>query len=742
MDKNKQALLDKTFADINKRFGKGAVMSLKDKKIEPIDVIPTGSYLLDRALGCGGWPKGRIVEIYGAESSGKCLTEDSYILTEYGYKQLGDIFREVGLRPNSSRKTVEIKYPLINMSGSPENTTHFTFNGKRPTRKIITSSGNIVNCTYNHPLRVLNSIGYEVWKKAGEIVPGDVVISLIGTGCFGKLQVDNAYTIGAIIAGKITNRQIIIKCPDKEVFNEALSAFKEFSADDIKIDGNNIVITNKEWIEKFKDELDISNVPYVPKKILTADEYSQVEFLKGFFDCKTSKGRLETTVPNYRLAKELKLMFANLGILASISENESSSWKIAITGGDFNTYVTDIGTISSAIFANRVKYTAKNTGRKIPNIEELLVSYYNNIPVEERSRETDRIISDIKQRKTEGNTVIGNRLLKLSCQNNDVRSHLVELLNEMYVFEAVVSNDEGDEVPTFDFAMEETHSFICESIVNHNTTVALHAIAEAQKMGGVGAIVDVEHALDPAYAAELGVNLDELILSQPDCGEDALEITESLVRSGAVDVVVVDSVAALTPRAEIDGDMGDAHVGLLARLMSQAMRKLTAAASKSGTTLIFINQIREKIGVMYGTNETSPGGRALKFYSSVRVELRKGETLKSGQEMYGHKLKAKIVKNKIAPPYKSTEMTVIWGKGIDAKEEIIDLALEDGIIEKGGAWFTYGDQKFQGRDNVKKYFEEHKDEFNKLAAKVTNKNVSDFTPTAEEEDDDYDENDI
>lgn len=267
------------------------------------------------------------------------------------------------------------------------------------------------------------------------------------------------------------------------------------------------------------------------------------------------------------------------------------------------------------------------------------------------------------------------------------------------------------------------------------SSLALHAIAEVQKQGGVGAVIDVEHALDPAYAASLGVNLDELLLSQPDCGEDALEIVEDLVRSGVVDLVVVDSVAALTPRAEIDGEMGDAHVGLLARLMSQACRKLTGVISKTNCTVIFINQVREKVGIVYGPNETTTGGRALKFYSSVRVELRKGETLKSGNEMYGHKLKAKIVKNKVAPPYKTCEMTVVWGKGIDASEEILDLALEQKLIEKGGAWFTYKGQKFQGRDNVKAFFNDNPDEFKALADRIMGMPAEDFKPTEEEMDD-------
>ena len=234
------------------------------------------------------------------------------------------------------------------------------------------------------------------------------------------------------------------------------------------------------------------------------------------------------------------------------------------------------------------------------------------------------------------------------------------------------------------------------------TTVALSIIAQAQKMDGEVAFIDVEHALDPVYAKALGVNIDNLLVSQPDSGEQALEIAEALIRSGAIDVIVLDSIAAMTTRAEIDGEMGDLHVGQLARLMSQAMRKLTAAISKSNCVAIFINQVREKIGVMYGNPETTPGGRALKFYASVRIEVRKGEVIKSGNEIIGADTKCKVVKNKVAPPFKECHFDMMYGQGISRTGEVLDLAVELDIIKKGGSWFSYKDQKLgQGRDNVK-----------------------------------------
>ena len=251
------------------------------------------------------------------------------------------------------------------------------------------------------------------------------------------------------------------------------------------------------------------------------------------------------------------------------------------------------------------------------------------------------------------------------------------------------------------------------------TTVALHCIAEVQKRGGIAGFIDAEHALDPVYARNIGVDIDNLYISQPDCGEQALEITETMVRSGAVDIVVVDSVAALVPKAEIDGDMGDSHVGLQARLMSQALRKLTAVISKSNCIVIFINQLREKVGVMFGNPETTTGGRALKFYSSVRLDVRRTESLKQAGEIVGNHVRVKVVKNKIAPPFREAEFDIMFGQGISREGDVLDLAVNAGIVNKSGAWYAYeGDKIGQGRENAKTYIHENSAFFDMLEAKV------------------------
>ena len=251
------------------------------------------------------------------------------------------------------------------------------------------------------------------------------------------------------------------------------------------------------------------------------------------------------------------------------------------------------------------------------------------------------------------------------------------------------------------------------------TTLALHIIAEAQKAGGFAAFIDAEHAVDPDYSKKLGVKTEELLISQPDTGEQALEICETLVRSGALHVIVIDSVAALVPRAELEGDMGDSHMGLQARLMSQALRKLTGTVSRSNTTVIFINQIREKIGVVFGNPETTPGGRALKFYSSIRMEIRRITTIKDGGEMVGSRVRVKVVKNKVAPPFKKSEFDIMYGQGISYVGDIIDLAVEGNIVEKTGAWYSYDDMKIgQGRENAKSFLTENPDILDAVTAKV------------------------
>jgi recombination protein RecA len=296
--------------------------------------------------------------------------------------------------------------------------------------------------------------------------------------------------------------------------------------------------------------------------------------------------------------------------------------------------------------------------------------------------------------------------------------HLRFLAAADYTYEAVVAVEDAGLAPTFDVVLPATHSFLANGVLSHNTTVALHAVANAQAAGGIAAFIDAEHALDPIYAKALGVDTDALLVSQPDTGEQALEIADMLVRSGAIDVVVIDSVAALVPRAEIEGEMGDSHVGLQARLMSQALRKMTGSISTTGTTAIFINQLREKIGVVYGSPEVTSGGKALKFYASIRLDVRRIETLKDGTEAVGSRTRVKVVKNKVSPPFRQAEFDIVYGEGISREGGLIDVGVEHGFVRKSGAWYTYdGDQLGQGKENARVFLRDNPD----LAAEIEKK---------------------
>ena len=311
---------------------------------------------------------------------------------------------------------------------------------------------------------------------------------------------------------------------------------------------------------------------------------------------------------------------------------------------------------------------------------------------------------------------------RLSPGAETIAEYLRVLLSLPYTYEQVTAVEDGGLQPTFDVVMPLTHSFIANGVLSHNTTVALHAVANAQKAGGIAAFIDAEHALDPDYAQRLGVDTDALLVSQPDTGEQALEIMDMLIRSGAVDIVVIDSVAALVPKAEIEGEMGDSHVGLQARLMSQALRKLTGAINTTKTTAIFINQLREKVGVMFGSPETTTGGKALKFYASVRLDIRRIETLKDGTEAVGNRTRVKVVKNKMSPPFKTAEFDILYGIGISREGSLIDLGVEQGIVRKAGAWYTYeGDQLGQGKENARNFLRDNDDVANEIEKKIKEK---------------------
>jgi RecA/RadA recombinase len=553
-----------TLAQIEKQFGRGAIMRLGEAPRQTLDVIPTGSLGLDVALGIGGLPRGRIVEIYGPESSGKCLTADAYVWTDRGLETVAELFERSG-NPASCASCVtdisELGIRSVNERGELEQIEALTHNNRRPVIKLRVRSGRTLKVTYNHPLRVLDGNGFIVWREAGEIKAGDVMVSAL----FGAVEAasgdglseDEAVFIGYLVAeGSLSvSKAIRFTNWDPEVGEEFTRLAEGLF--DVKVrsyDAKEYAVYSKtvrtEVFEKYGLDYVTAHGKKVPYCIRTAGHKIQRAFLSALFE---GDGWIDPTstiglgTASEQLAREVQLLLYGFGIPATVSSSFNRKyerdWTVTINPSVAHRFLFEIGFRSE-----RRRAQVEANFRKSPRDPQ-----FENIPG--RARLT---------------------------------------------FERVDAVEDAGVEPTFDLVVAQTHSFIANGILSHNTSLCLHVIAEAQKMGGIAAFIDAEHALDVVYARNLGVNVDELLVSQPDTGEQALEITDMLVRSGAIDVIVIDSVAALVPKAEIEGEMGDTHVGLQARLMSQALRKLAGNMSRSNTMIIFINQLREKIGVMFG----------------------------------------------------------------------------------------------------------------------------------------------
>ncbi len=712
---DKDKALSTVMGQIEKSYGKGAVMRLGDDVRPPIEVIPTGSISLDVALGIGGLPRGRIVEIYGPESSGKCLTADTYVWSDRGLETIAELFERTGQRASCTTRVTDVGglgLRVVNERGELETVAATTHNDRRPVLRIRLGSGRTVSATHNHPLRVLDQQGAVVWRAAGRLAVGDTVVSAL----FGAEEAalgdgigqDEAVLLGYLVARGTLDGQ---GCPVVRLSGRDPEAAAELAelvqavlstagsgagaghgtdsahgVDDGLGAGGGHIVLDPALHRRLADDYGLAFVDApeqsVPRQVRTAGAKAQRAFLSALFEADgwvDPASAVGLDVASLRLAEQVQLMLYGLGVPATLQTYpdrtpERGRHRVLVDSGDVPRFLQVVGFRS----ARRAAQVEAAAGPATPRVD-LVAS----------SREPGPGGPSQAQRHTH---------------------------------EQVVAIDDGGEQPTFDIVVPGSHSFLANGMLSHNTTVALHAVANAQRAGGIAAFIDAEHALDPEYAKNLGVDTDGLLVSQPDTGEQALEIADMLIRSGALDIIVIDSVAALVPRAEIEGEMGDNHVGLQARLMSQALRKLTGALNSTGTTAIFINQLREKIGVMFGSPETTTGGKALKFYASVRLDVRRIETLKDGTEPVGNRTRVKVVKNKVSPPFKQAEFDILYGQGISREGGLIDMGVEHGFIRKAGAWYTYeGDQLGQGKENARGFLRDNPDLADEIEKKVKEK---------------------
>jgi protein RecA len=752
---DREKALDAALLQIERQFGKGSVMRLGEETRVPVEVIPTGSIALDVALGLGGLPRGRIVEIYGPESSGKCLTADTYVWTDRGLETIAEVFERAGMKASCTSRVTDVNESgirLVNEKGELETVGALTHNNRKPVLRLKLRSGRIVSVTHNHPLRVVSDRGFIIWCKAGDIHSGDTVVSAefgaVAAAEGDGLSEDEAVLLGYLVAeGTLCfNNAIRFTNCDPEVSGEFTRLIEHIAGVPVRHYGNKeFAVHSKKVRERFAAEYGLDYVRAAGKKVPAcvriAGHKAQRAFLSALFEGDgwiDPSSTIGLSTASEELARQVQLMLYGLGIPATVSSKynpkyERDYWSVTVNPAAADRFLSEVG-FRSARRRAQVEKCFRMSPRdpqfeNIPHLSGLLRDLRDDCGGD---RGFDRVAGDIFRRDL-ALSCSRQRLAKIvewcdlqedrfSAGARTIVAYLRALSALPYSYEEVVAIEDGGLQPTFDVVLPRTHSFVANGLLSHNTTVALHAVANAQKTGGIAAFIDAEHALDPDYAKNLGVDTDALLVSQPDTGEQALEITDMLIRSGAIDIVVIDSVAALVPKAEIEGEMGDSHVGLQARLMSQALRKITGALSQTKTTAIFINQLREKVGVLFGSPETTTGGKALKFYATIRLDVRRIETLKDGTEAVGNRTRIKVVKNKMAPPFKSAEMDILYGIGISREGSLIDLGVEQGIVRKSGAWYTYeGDQLGQGKENARNFLRDNPDVANEIEKRIKEK---------------------
>jgi len=770
--------LEEAITEIKQRFGEGAIMKLTETRPADVDVIPTGSISLDLALGVGGIPRGRVIEIFGPEMTGKCVKSDTIIFSELGMLPIS-IFGNLNI-PEFQKKEI-----FLYSEHSYEKTSHFYNGGLKPTIKIKTNYGYKLEGTPNHRIRVLDKNGNYLFRRLDELQATDYVAIQRGQNCFGegvnlfefeykiwpeiksehntskkdfkkfKITKELARLMGYMTgdgcctAKGLNKNNIQITSANKEVDGDlrkiCLKLFNETPKITLDKRTKNTKCLRIHNV-KARAFLNYAGVSFwsagqkeIPWSIMCSSKEVVANFLKALFECDggLTKEGIEYSSKSEKLIKQLQIVLLNFGIISKIKPRYNHIYKryyyhLYIDGQrDWKIFAKEIGFISLAK-RNRLEKLIKEIKQfhtirdVIPNLNNKLGNFIQvyRKKIRGTNRKDWKIFYDYLSTTPGYSQISYDRLKKILRRFSDGRNlpeyqELEKLYNLGFFWDRVVEKKNSISY-VFDFTVPSNATFCGSGFVNHNTTLALHILAEVQKKGGVAAFVDAEHALDPDYAQKVGVNVDDLLISQPDSGEQALQIVESLIRSGQVDAIVIDSVAALTPRAEIEGEMGEFQIGLQARLMSQCLRKLSGIVSKTKTSVIFLNQTRMKIGIRFGSPETTPGGLALKFYSSVRINLRVIAKIKHGDEIIGSRIKAKIVKNKVAAPFKIAEFDIYYNEGISYPADLLNTGTKLGVIERTGSWLKYENKKLgQGLEASKEFLKENPEITEKIKKAIT-----------------------
>lgn len=755
--------IDDAIAAIKTKFGEDSIMKLGQKPRVDVNAVPTGSIGLDAALGVGGIPRGRIIEVFGPESSGKCISRDSIVFSEHGMLPI-DAFGRLAIPGFQKRKT------YVYAEHCYEQTSHFYNQGLKSTIRVETRNGFVIEGTPNHRVRVITREGNYIFRRLDELQSDDYIAIQRGQNYFGSgidlsgfsytphpmnkngkdfippsvVTTDIALLMGYLVgdgtttATGLNKNNIQLTVADTETKRDFENLCVRLFSEKPKITRDRRTQTVSRFsIHNAKARAFLAyaglgwhdaGTKEIPWSVLCAPKSIVSVFLSALFECDGcfSGSTIEYCTKSPRLAEQLHIALLNYGIVSKKKRrivDGTTYFYLYIEGqADKKSFLEHIAFRSKKknkllqVDVQRKRtYLSKTTVDTIPHLNTKLNEFFNTFAstVRKTNRADWDIVYDYLPEPRGGNCNVSydrlRRILKHFAEGRNLPEYqyFEQLETLRFFFDKIILIKKSTS-HVVDFTVPKGSTFFANGFVNHNTTLALHVVAEAQKKGGVCAFIDAEHAMDPEYSKKLGVNIDELLISQPDTGEQALEITESLVRSGKIDVVVIDSVAALTPKDEIEGDMGAQHVGKQARLMSQALRKLTAIVAKTKTIVIFINQIRMQIGVMWGNPETTPGGKALKFYASVRIDVRRIAQIKKGEEVVGGRVRVKIVKNKVAAPFKQTEFDLLYNEGISQEGELLALGEKYGIISKSTGSYSFGEIKMgRGYDATRTFLREN-----------------------------------